>query len=219
MTDESAESRSAPPRAVGVVLAGGQGRRLGGRDKALIEIAGEPLVRHVVRRLCHQVDAVVVSANGDLNRFRSWGWPVITDTELDADGATIGPLAGVLAGLTWAAERSPEPDCVVTVPVDGPLLPDDLVRRLVSAALEQDVLVACAASRGQVHPVSAVWSLACLDRLRNMVVQAGARSADRVSRDLGRAVVDWQAEVADPFLNINEPGDVDAAERVLRANS
>src|SRR5579884_3152677 len=111
---------------VGLLLAGGQSRRMGGGDKALRELGGVPLLAHVIERLRPQVDALVLNANGDPARFAAFGLPVVADSVADF----AGPLAGVLAGLDWTAAHRPDCPFVVSVATDAPFLPRDLVRRL-----------------------------------------------------------------------------------------
>lgn len=114
----------------GVILAGGQSRRMGGGDKGLLEIAGKPMLRHVIDRLTPQVNSTVINANGDPTRFSAFGLPVVSDTVQ----GFVGPLAGVLAGMRWSAEHAPEARWIVTAPGDAPLLPGNLVQRFAEAS-------------------------------------------------------------------------------------
>ena len=191
----------------GAVLAGGRSRRMGGVDKALLDLAGRPLIAHVIERLRPQVGALVISANGDPARFASLALPVVADTFPDRRG----PLAGILAAMRWCASNTSEVRFVAIAPADAPFLPDDLVERLVEVA---DGGIAVAASLGRLHPVFGVFPVAFADRLEEHL-----RSASSL------AVVDWLAtqRVAtvafsgdpDPFLNINTPEDLLAAETIL----
>jgi molybdopterin-guanine dinucleotide biosynthesis protein A len=118
-----------PERIMLVVLAGGLARRMGGGDKCLKLLAGQPILAHVLQRLNGQAERILLNANGDVTRFASWGLPVATDVVAGFGG----PLVGVLTALEWAAMHAPEITDVVSVPADGPFLPHDLVRRLVDA--------------------------------------------------------------------------------------
>ncbi|MCE7897557.1 MAG: molybdenum cofactor guanylyltransferase, partial [Gammaproteobacteria bacterium PRO8] len=119
---------------IGIILAGGQSQRMGGGDKCLRPLGGRPLLAHVVERLKPQVDRLALNANGDPARFAAFGLPVIADGVPDF----AGPLAGVLAGMEWAAATLPEAHYIVTAPGDGPFLPSDLVRHLVRVLIAED---------------------------------------------------------------------------------
>lgn len=184
---------------VGAILAGGLARRLGGGDKPLRLLAGRPLLAHVVDRLGPQVDRLILNANGDPGRFAAFGLEVV------ADGlpGNPGPLAGILACLRAASDA----DWVVTVPGDVPFLPPDLVARLIAAG------PAIAASGGRRHPVVGAWRPGQAGRLAGLLA-AGERRVGVFAA--GAGVVDWPAEPADPFTNLNEPVDFAAAEAALR---
>ncbi|MEM6666076.1 MAG: molybdenum cofactor guanylyltransferase MobA [Pseudomonadota bacterium] len=155
---------------VGVVLAGGLARRMGGGDKPMTEIAGRPMLDHVVERLGAQVDAMVLNANGDPQRFAAWNLPVVADS---IEGFA-GPLAGVLAGLEWAAVHRPEARAVVSVAGDTPFFPTDLVKRFDAATNHDITAIALAASKGYAHPVFGLWPVECADDLRAFL-EAGER--------------------------------------------
>ena len=121
-----------------VVLAGGLARRMGGGDKCLKLLGGQPILAHVVERLDGQTERILLNANGDVTRFASWGMPVAPDV-ITGFG---GPLVGVLTALEWAALHAPEITDVVSVPGDGPFLPRDLVRKLVDARTGANAVLA-----------------------------------------------------------------------------
>ena len=199
------------PSILGVILAGGQARRLGGGDKALQEVAGRPLLAHAIERLEPQVSRIALNANGDPGRFDGFGLPVVADT---VEGFA-GPLAGVLAGLDWAAENVPDCDRVVTVATDAPFLPDDLVARLMAATENEKTDLACAESGGRTHPVFGLWPVALREDLRHALVEEDIRKVDLWTARHRLAVVSFPAPVVDPFFNINRPEDVDAAEKAF----
>jgi molybdopterin-guanine dinucleotide biosynthesis protein A len=197
---------SRPPD-VAIVLAGGQARRMGGGDKALRVLAGRTLLDHVLARLAPQVDRVALNANGDPARFAAWGLPVLSDTLPDFSG----PLAGVLAGLRWAAGQGAAEALVV--PTDSPFLPPDLLARL--RAGRGDAELACAASAGQVHPVAALWRTGLAEALEAALL-GGERRMMAFMRGQGLAVVDVpMGPEGDPFANLNTPEDLAAAEAWL----
>lgn len=191
---------------VAVVLAGGAARRMGGGDKGLRPIAGRPMLAHVLDRIRPQVAAVALSANGDPARFAGFALPVLPD---GAPGG--GPLAGVLAGLRWAAREHPAAPLVLSVPTDTPLLPPDLVSRLFAARCGG---VACAASAGRLHPVVALWPVALAEALA-AALAAGEHRVGAFAQAHGLAVAEFSAEPVDPFTNVNNPAELAAVAALL----
>jgi molybdopterin-guanine dinucleotide biosynthesis protein A len=193
-----------------VVLAGGLARRMGGGDKPLRLLAGRPLLDHVLERLRPQAAATILNANGDPSRFAVWGLTVVADGLPDHPG----PLAGILAGLDWAAEARPDLAWVVSVPGDSPLIPPDLVARLHQAREEAGVPLACARSDGQTHPPIGLWPVALRGALRQALLE-GERKIDRWTARHGIAHADWPVLPLDPFFNANAPEDLAQAEALL----
>jgi molybdopterin-guanine dinucleotide biosynthesis protein A len=204
-----------PGLVVGVILAGGESRRMGGRDKAFLPLAGGTLLSHVVERLAPQVERVVVSANGDAARFAPFGLPVVPD----ASAKRTGPLAGILAGMRWAAGHAAT--WIVTVPADTPFIPGDLVARLTAAAVAApDVgTIAVARSRGAIHPVAALFPVALRDSLAAWLATTGDRAVRTWLAERRAVAVDFPdaAGGVDPFFNVNTPDDlIRAAERLAK---
>ncbi|HYM02938.1 MAG TPA: molybdenum cofactor guanylyltransferase MobA [Stellaceae bacterium] len=193
----------------GVVLAGGLSRRMGGGDKCLRELQGRPILAHIVERARPQVGALAINANGDPERFAPFRLPVI------ADGVPefAGPLAGVLAGLDWAAESVPGCGIVASFAGDAPFLPIDLVERLSSSLAAGAFDLACASSGGRVHPVFGLWPVALRGELRRAMVEDGIRKVDLWTARYRLAVIDFPTSAIDPFFNVNRPDDLAAAER------
>ncbi len=184
----------------GVVLAGGQGRRMGGIDKGLVELGEAPMVAHVLARLAPQVGAVLINANQNLDRYRAFGLPVVPD----AVGGFAGPLAGLHAGLARAGG-----EFVVTVPCDSPFLPLDLVLRLRAALDREGAQLAVAKTFDQPHPV---FALVRRDVLPNLAafLAAGGRKIDAWYASLRVVEVAFDDE-ADAFRNINTADELAAA--------
>lgn len=195
---------------LGVVLAGGLARRMGGGDKPLRLLGGRPMIEHVLARLRPQVAAAVINANGDPARFAAQGLPVVADGLPEHPG----PLAGILAALDWAAEHAPALRWVVSVPGDSPFIPQDLAARLHAAAAAEGVPLACAWSAGQAHPPAGLWPVALRGALRAALL-GGERKIDRWTARHGCAACDWPADPVDPFFNANAPEDLAEAERLL----
>jgi molybdenum cofactor guanylyltransferase len=208
--DEAKPRRGRSPRVpVGIVLAGGLSRRLAGGDKCLRPLAGRPILAHVVERVRPQVAALALNANGAPERFAAFSLPVIADSV----AGFAGPLAGVLAGLDWAAAAAPAATHLASVPGDAPFLPRDLVDRL-QAALGDGHEIACAASGGRLHPVFALWPLARREALHRALATEGVRKVEDWVRRFPLAVVEFPATPLDPFFNINRPEDLAEAERL-----
>jgi molybdenum cofactor guanylyltransferase len=194
----------------GVVLAGGLARRMGGGDKPLREIGGQAILARVIARLAPQCECLLLSANGDPLRFASFGLPVVADGVQDYPG----PLAGILAGLDWAAAHRPNAQWILSAPGDCPFLPRDLVSRLRRAVSAQDGELAVAASQGRSHPVIGLWKVALRDALREALVVEGLRKVDDWTGRYRVATVAWPADPFDPFFNANTIDDLAEAERL-----
>jgi len=199
----------------GVVLAGGQSRRMGGGDKGLLDLAGKSMLRHVIDRLSPQVGRMAINANGDPSRFAPLGLPVVADTV----SGFVGPLAGVLAGMRWSADNAFAARWIVTVAGDAPMLPLDLVSRLTAAVEARDTAIALARSAGEVHPVIGLWPVALADDLE-AALKSGVRKVLHWTDRHGTIAVDFpmtrigSIEV-DPFFNANTPQELDSLRAML----
>ncbi|MGI9372195.1 MAG: molybdenum cofactor guanylyltransferase MobA [Hyphomicrobiales bacterium] len=202
---------------VGVILAGGLARRMGDTakgDKALIALDGRPILSHVIERLRPQTGTMVINANGPAERFSQFGLPVTPDP---IDGFA-GPLAGVLAGMDWARNNVPDAEWIVTVACDTPFFPADLVARFLDCVQAQGVDMACASSNERHHPVFGLWPVRLADALRHALVEDDIRKVDLWTARYGLAECAFSADQGDPFFNVNRPGDLDEAERMLEAS-
>ena len=157
-----------------------------------------------------QCTRLILNANGDPVRFADTGLPVIADDVPDF----AGPLAGILAGLDWAAANAPDVEYVASVPGDCPFLPRDLVQRLHEAREKQGMPLACARSGEWRHPVVGVWPVALRADLRHALTKEDLRKIELWTARHGVALADWPAEPVDPFFNVNTPEDAAAAERL-----
>ena len=203
------------PATFGLVLAGGQARRMGGGDKALIRIGEATILERVLTRLAPACAGIVLNTNGDPARFARFGLPVIPD---DVVGFA-GPLAGILAGLDWAASHVPDIDWVVSVPGDCPFLPRDLVQRLHAARRDAGTPLACAHSGAWRHPVVGLWRVALRHDLRHALVEEDLRKIEVWTARHGVALADWPADPVDPFFNVNTPEDVAEATRLASVDA
>jgi molybdopterin-guanine dinucleotide biosynthesis protein A len=183
-----------------LILAGGQGIRMGGADKAFVQLAGQSLLSHLRARLAPQVETVAISANGDPTRFAAHALPVLQDAPAHSGK---GPLAGVAAGLAWA--QSIGARGLLTIPVDTPFIPGDLLARLTPAP-------SVAVWRGRQHHLVATWLPAFLPALTDFLTEPGPHKVrDALAAAAARPVP--FTSPADPFLNINTQQDLAAAEQ------
>jgi molybdenum cofactor guanylyltransferase len=200
---------------VGVLLSGGQSRRMGGGDKALRDLGGRPMLAHVIERLRPQVGAMVINANGDPARFAAFGLPVAADT---IDGF-VGPLAGVLAGMLWAKAHAPQARWIATVSTDAPFLPADLVAKLRAGVVNQPNAIAIAQSGTEVHPVIGLWPVAHASDL-DQALRDGVRKVLAWTDRHGTVPVEFPflsvgGQSVDPFFNANHPDELEEARRIL----
>ncbi len=205
--------RSSPyPATLGLVLAGGLARRMGGGDKALITIGGAAILDRVLARLRPACTDIILNANGDPARFARYGLPVIPDSVPDF----AGPLAGILAGLDWAAAHAPDIEWVASAPGDCPFLPHDLVSRLHEARQKAGTPLACARSGDWRHPVVALWRVALRDDLRHALIEESLHKIEVWTARHGVAIAEWATTPIDPFFNVNTPEDAAQAERLAQ---
>ncbi|WP_165814615.1 molybdenum cofactor guanylyltransferase MobA [Labrenzia sp. 011] len=205
-------------RVLGCILAGGLSRRMGGGDKSLMDLGGRTMLEMIVERFTHQVPELILNANGNPGRFAAFGLPVIADPV----GDYAGPLAGILAGLTFARDHRPEVTHIVSVAGDTPFFPLTLVDRLCSAVPTEGSVVALASSRDRLHPVFGLWPVALLQDLhgwltsgQNGKVLAFVDRHDSVEVSFGTD----PATGLDPFFNANRPEDLVTVRETMSQNS
>lgn len=201
---------------VGIVLAGGQSRRMGGGDKGLRVLADKTMLRHVIDRLKPQVDAVALNANGAPERFADYGLPVFEDTIPDH----AGPLAGVLAGMRWARKNAPNADAILTVPTDTPFLPTNLQQQFSLAREKSNKVIFLATSAAGHQPVIGLWPVDLADALET-ALDDGIRKVRAWTDMYGTQFVHFDPIVMgdqqlDPFLNANTPEEFADAETLLK---
>jgi len=195
---------------LGLILAGGLARRMGGGDKLRITIGGATILQRVLERMTPQCAALIINANGDPARFADTNLPVVADSVPDF----AGPLAGILAGLDWAAVNLPDIGIVASVPGDCPFLPRDLIARLQAARAAAGTPLACARSGDWRHPVVGLWPVNLREDLRRAVTVEGLHKIEIWTARHGVAIAGWPDQPVDPFFNVNTPEDVAMAERV-----
>jgi molybdenum cofactor guanylyltransferase len=209
-------------RPTATVLAGGLSRRMfaaqdsaAAGDKGLLDLGGRSMIAHVIARVRLQTSAIVLNANGDPARFAMLGLPVAADP---IEGF-VGPLAGVLAGMRWTAQRHPGVTHTLTVSSDAPFVPADLAARLAAAIDDKSTAIAVAASGGEMHPVIGLWPVALADDLE-AALKAGVRKVLAWTDQHGTVPVEFPFIRAadrdiDPFFNANTPDELADARRLL----
>lgn len=193
-----------------VILAGGLSSRMGGGDKVLLELNGQPLLAHVIARLAPQVGPLAINANGDPARLARFGLPVLADSLPDFPG----PLAGVLAAMDWAAGLGAA--SVLTAAGDTPFPPKHLAARLQAASSQGLALAADRDSAGaaRLHPTFGLWPTALREDLRAALAEGVRRPRQWAARhQAGTAIFDGP----DPFFNINTPDDLAGAATAISA--
>jgi molybdenum cofactor guanylyltransferase len=207
-------ARSSPamtaPDTLGLILAGGLARRMGGGDKLRIRIAGVTILGRVLARLSPQCRRLVINANGDPARFGDTALPVVADSVPDF----AGPLAGILAGLDFAAADAPGCEWIVSVPGDCPFLPANLVERLHETREASAAALACAQSGQWRHPVVGLWPVALREDLRQALAGEGLHKIELWTGRHGVAIAGWPDTPVDPFFNVNTPDDAARAEAI-----
>jgi molybdopterin-guanine dinucleotide biosynthesis protein A len=183
---------------------------MGGGDKARIRIGNATILERVLARFSPQCSQVIINANGDPARFADTHLPVVADSVPDF----AGPLAGILAGLDWAADHAPQIEWVVSAPSDCPFLPRDLVARLHRARIEGGATLACARSGEWRHPVVALWPVALREELRRALTTEGLRKVDQWAARYRLGIAEWPAAPVDPFFNVNTPAEAAEADRM-----
>lgn len=194
-----------------VLMAGGQSRRMGGGDKCLRDLAGQPLLSYIVDTAKSQADRVIINANGDPSRFDTFGLTVVPDV---VEG-NVGPLAGVLTGLMWARQHMPDCQWVASLPCDAPFAPKNLVDRFLAAIDEVNADMACASSGGRDHPVFGLWPVRLAGALSDAIREDGVRKVDEWTGRYPLARAIWETNPVDPFFNVNRPDDLAVAEALL----
>jgi len=185
---------------------------MGGGDKARIRIGGAAILDRVLDRLKPYCARLIINANGDPARFADTGLPVVADSVPDF----AGPLAGILAGLDWAAANAPDCAWLVSVPGDCPFLPKDLLARLHAARIAAETPLACARSGEWRHPVIGLWPIALREDLRRALVEEDLRKIELWTQRHGVALADWPDAPVDPFFNVNTPEDAARATEIAR---
>ena len=201
-------------KVVGVILAGGQSSRMGGGDKSLLDLGGQTVLARVIARLAPQVDAIVLNANGDPERFVQYGLPVVKATI----AGYAGPLAGVLSGMDWAHGQGA--DYIVTAAADTPFFPENLLIALQMARESEDTRLVMAMTPDPVrkfarHPTFGLWSVGLREDLRG-ALEGGVRKVVQWTEPHGCAKMVFNFDGGDPFFNVNTPEDMATAKAMLK---
>lgn len=185
----------------GIILAGGLARRMGGKDKGLINVAGKPLIEYVIEALRPQVNSLIINTNRNLDSYKNYGVPIVVDSV----SGFHGPLAG-MASCMCVVDR----EYMVTVPCDSPNLPDDLVTRMYAGLTGENAEISVAHDGNYIQPVFALMKTNLLDSLLEFL-DGGDRKISNWFEKHRLATVDF-SDKPETFININTPEDIKQAE-------
>lgn len=214
----AARAKLTPDKLLGCVLAGGQSRRMGGGDKPLMDLGGQTMLDMILARLTPQLADIVLNANGEPDRFARFTLPVVPDPV----GDYAGPLAGILAGLSFAEEHRPDVSHVVSVAGDTPFFPTDLVRRFCAAVPADRPVIALASSADKLQPVFGLWPVSLRSDLHAWLDsgQTGKVLAFVDRHDSVEVAFDTDPSTGlDPFFNANRPDDLTTVRDALSQHS
>lgn len=193
---------------VGVILAGGLARRMGGGDKCLLPLAGKTLLQRTIERAQPQVEKLLLNANGNSLRFARTRLPVLADIYPN----NRGPLAGIHAGLDWMQKNKPDAEWLISFASDTPFFPATLVADLLGAANQSHANLAIASSLARQHPTFALWHISLMSLIEQQLQSNEMpRLQDWMSAQ-NPVEVSFNTNGYDPFFNINTPQDLYAAE-------
>ncbi len=193
---------------VGVILAGGLARRMGGGDKCLLPLAGKSLLQRTIERAQPQVSQLLLNANGSSLRFARTRLPVVAD----ANPNNLGPLAGIHAGFTWMQVNAPKQEWLMSFASDTPFFPTNIADELLSAAISSGKTLIVATSKLRVHPVFSLWHISVASKISAQLITGEAPRLQDWIKAQEPLEVDFKADAYDPFFNINTPQDLYAAE-------
>lgn len=197
---------------IGVILAGGLSRRMNNQNKCFIPLNGKPLFEYILEKLSPQCDTILINSNEQNERLAAYQLPIVKDS---LEGF-LGPLAGILSVMEWTKQHKPESKWILTVPVDTPFLPDDLLSKLYQSVQTTHSELACACSLGRTHPVIGLWPTSLIDDLRLALTKEGMRKIDLWTSRYKISQQDFNNDNLDPFFNINCHEDLIKAESLLK---
>ena len=200
-----------PSEIVGVILAGGLARRMGGGDKSMLKLGGRRILDYVIESAQNQLDTVIINANGDPDRFAEFNLPVQADIVPDF----AGPLAGVVSAMAWVTQNQPNATHIITLAADTPFFPADYVTRMLELMQLKHQRLACASYQGRTQPVFGLWPVNLFDDLYKALVEDDMRKVDRFTTPYGVADVPFDELISNPFFNVNKPEDIDLGEQQL----
>lgn len=199
------------PYILGIILAGGLARRMGGGDKCLLPLGNRTLLQRAIAKAEPQVDELLLNANGNHLRFTRSGLTVLSDEYPNFPG----PLAGIHAGLQWLENHRPNQQWLASFASDTPFFPDTLVSDLYRHAQEAGASLAVARSGDQLHPIFALWHISLLPEIRTALQAEQSPRLQTWVREQNAVEVPFSHPDYDPFFNINHPQDLYDAEPLL----
>lgn len=194
----------------GVILAGGRSSRMAGQSKALLDLNGAPLLRHVIQRMQPQVSSLLLSVERENAQLRTFGLPQVADIRQ----GNQGPLGGLLAAMEALSQGS---DYLLLAPCDAPFLPLDLGQRLAQKLALRDRAGCMVRYENELQPTFSLWRRRLLPELRRAVLDDGLAGFKQFHDRVGLAILDWEPAAVSPFFNINTPADLARARLLLES--
>lgn len=191
----------------GVILAGGQSRRMGNKDKCLMQLSGTPLIQHVSNKLSRSIDRILINTNGNPDDFAF----LEHDIKSDVFEGYAGPLAGVLTGMRWA-QNNPGIDWIITAAADTPFFPSHYVEQMFASKGDNEIVLA--ASDGRKHPVFGLWKISLADTLEAFLT-SGDRKVMLFVEKYRHHIEPFGFDERDPFFNLNTPEDWQLANQIV----
>ena len=199
--------KSPAERVGGVILAGGKARRMGGGDKCLRVLSGETLLQKIINRVAPQTEKLILNANGNLDRFKGFQLPTVSDV---IEGS-LGPLVGILTGMEWMQNNYCDMEWLASFPADAPFIPNNFVEQCLLVNKHKQAEIICARSGGRTHPVCSLWRISLASKLRFALEKQGTRKIDLWTSSYSVNYVDFEIKRIDPFFNINRERDLQKA--------
>jgi molybdopterin-guanine dinucleotide biosynthesis protein A len=202
---------STPESVVGIILAGGLARRMGGGDKCLLPLVGKTLLQRTIERAQPQVNSLLLNANGNSLRFARTRLPVVPDIYPN----NLGPLGGIHTGLRWMKTNRPNAEWLASFASDTPFFPTNLIACLLDAAAAKHAQLAIATSNSRAHPIFALWHTSLIDKIEQQLETGDVPRLQDWIKQQKLVEVEFTADGYDPFFNINTPQDLYAAEPMV----
>ena len=191
---------------LGVILAGGQSRRMGNKNKLLATINNKSLLEITSNLVKNQLNRVIINSNTQVYSNNKLNFEIVPD---EIDGY-LGPLSGIFSAMKWSKKNFPECQWIASFPVDSIFFPDNFID-VMTSKIKKETQIVCAKSNGRIHPVFALWSIVLVNALEKALVKDGIRRIDEWTKRYNLEIVNFKFKKLDPFFNINTFDDLEKA--------